>query len=229
MGASVVFSNAFRDKSRGDFVFEKMRQAIQDGKYAQGERVREEEIAKSMGVSRTPVREALGKLQAHGFLEFASGRGLVIAQLDPHQVAELYAMRELLEGAGARWAAQYATPSEIVHLREILSELATTMSNPARSKELNRMFHRDICLAAHNRYMLQSLNTLNYGLALIPGTTFSLAGRAQSAHREHIKLVDAIEKRDQDLAERLAREHIREAGRLRVKMMFSESARIARL
>src|SRR5690349_21508614 len=95
-----------RTQSRGDFVFESLRDAIWDGRIGRGERVREEEIARNLGVSRTPVREALQRLQQRGLLVVGAGRGLVVNELRHDQVIELYAMREILEGSSARFAAQ---------------------------------------------------------------------------------------------------------------------------
>ena len=94
-----------RTRSRADFVYENLRDAISDGRIAGGERVREEEVARNLGVSRTPVREALQRLQQRGLLSFGPTRGLVVAQLSHQQVVELYAMREILEGSAARFAA----------------------------------------------------------------------------------------------------------------------------
>src|SRR5215510_6595113 len=91
-----------RTRSRADFVFETLRDAISEGRIAKGERVREEEIARNLGVSRTPVREALQRLQQRGLLVFGPGRGLAVAELNQQQVIELYAMREILEGSAAR-------------------------------------------------------------------------------------------------------------------------------
>src|SRR4051795_12660240 len=84
-------------RSRGDFVYESLRDAIWDGRIAIGERVREEEIARNLGVSRTPVREALQRLHQRGLLVFGAARGLTVASLSQHQVLQLYAMREILE------------------------------------------------------------------------------------------------------------------------------------
>jgi DNA-binding GntR family transcriptional regulator len=213
-------ANSFRDTSRGEYVYRALRDAIGRGQYRQGERIREEDIAKSMGVSRTPVREALRRLQTRGLLELAAGRGLVVAELSRQQVLELYAMRELLEGAAARLAAQHATETEVAYLRHLLKELRTETS-PKRLADLNRVFHHAICDAAHNRYMQQSLNDLGDALALLRDTTFAVVGRPKTADIEHVAIVDAIEKHDPDVAERAARDHIRQAQQLRMQLLAS--------
>src|SRR3954466_7612889 len=114
-----------RTRSRADFVYESLRDAISDGRIAGGERVREEEVARNLGVSRTPVREALQRLQQRGILILGPGRGLVVAQLSHEQVVELYAMREILEGSAARFAAMHATADEIATLYQLQEQLRT--------------------------------------------------------------------------------------------------------
>jgi DNA-binding GntR family transcriptional regulator len=214
-------ANGFRDTSRGEYVYQKMRALIRKGRYQQGERIREEQIAMALGVSRTPVREALGRLQTRGLLDFAVGRGLIVSELSKQQVLELYSMRELLEGAAARFAAQHATPTEIDYLHHVLKKFRSDANDPYLLASINREFHQIICDAAHNRYLSQSLNDLADALALLPNTTFSVEGRQQSADSEHTMIVESIEKRDPDAAEMAAREHIRNSQRVRMGMLFT--------
>src|ERR1700741_959347 len=118
-----VFNQAMlRTGSRADFVFESLRDAIWDGRIARGVRIREEEIARNLGVSRTPVREALQRLQQRGLLVVGAGRGLVVAELTHLQVVELYGMREILEGSAARFAARHASDTEIEMLHRLQRE-----------------------------------------------------------------------------------------------------------
>jgi DNA-binding GntR family transcriptional regulator len=120
---AVFDESMLRTGSRADFVFETLRDAIWDGRIARGVRIREEEIARNLGVSRTPVREALQRLQQRGLLVVGAGRGLVVAELSHLQVVELYAMREILEGSAARFAAQHASDTEIEILHRLQREL----------------------------------------------------------------------------------------------------------
>src|SRR5690348_11814344 len=94
-GLTALDDEAARGRSRADAVFESLRDAIWTGRIGAGERIREEEIARNLGVSRTPVREALQRLQQRGLLAVGA-RGLVVSQLSNSQVLELYAMREIL-------------------------------------------------------------------------------------------------------------------------------------
>src|SRR5215510_7621675 len=146
---TAIDEEALRTRSRADFVYESLRDAIWDGRIAVGERVREEDVARNLGVSRTPVREALQRLQQRGLLVLGPGRRLVVAQLGHDEVVELYAMREILEGSAARFAAERATPEEIVTLYQLQEQLKSAERD--LHVTLNRRFHQAIYEAAHNR------------------------------------------------------------------------------
>ena len=212
---TAIDAEALRTRSRGDFVYESLRDAISDGRIAVGERVREEEIARNLGVSRTPVREALQRLHQRGLLVFGNGRGLVVAELSQHQVLQLYAMREILEGSAARFAAQHADATDIAILYRQQKELAEAKPDALLLVTLNRRFHQAIYEAAHNQYLMQTLNMLHDSLALLHNATFRVPSRRSESDEEHRRIVAAIEKRDPDAAEQAAREHIRQAQRTR--------------
>src|SRR3954469_13140734 len=129
---------ALRTRSRAEFVYESLRDAISDGRIAGGERVREEEVASTLGVSRTPVREALQRLQQRGLLVVGAGRGLMVARLSQQQVVELYAMRQILEGSAARFAALHATPAEIEILYQLQEQLKDSEGDTLLHTSLNR-------------------------------------------------------------------------------------------
>jgi len=212
---TAIDAEALRTRSRGDFVYESLRDAISDGRIAVGERVREEEIARNLGVSRTPVREALQRLHQRGLLVFGNGRGLVVAELSQHQVLQLYAMREILEGSAARFAAQHANATDVTILYRQQKELAEAKPDALLLVTLNRRFHQAIYEAAHNQYLMQTLNMLHDSLALLHNATFRVPSRRSESDEEHRRIVAAIEKRDPDAAEEAAREHIRQAQRTR--------------
>jgi DNA-binding GntR family transcriptional regulator len=204
-----------RTRSRADFVYETLRDAISDGRIPGGGRVREEEVARNLGVSRTPVREALQRLQQRGLLVLGPGRGLVVAQLGHDEVVELYAMREILEGSAARFAAMHATNEEVAKLHELQKQMGTADGDAHVT--LNRCFHQAIYEAAHNRYLMQTLESLHDSLALLRSATMRLPHRQRDSHEERRRIIAAIEKRDPVRAEEAAREHIRQAQRTRFK------------
>ena len=217
-----------RNRSRADFVYETLRDAISDGRIPGGGRVREEEVARNLGVSRTPVREALQRLQQRGLLVAGpGGRGLVVAQLGHDEVVELYAMREILEGSAARFAAERATPEEIATLYRLQEQLKAAEGDPMLHITLNRRFHQTIYEAAHNRYLMQTLESLNDLLALLRSTTMRLPHRQRDSHEERRRIIAAIEKRDPVLAEREAREHILQAQRTRFESAAAGEAGVS--
>lgn len=203
----------------GEAVFRALCQALRDGAYRPGDRLVEDEVAQRLSVSRTPVREALGRLLAKGLVEHAGGRGLVVRRPDAAEVLELYAMREILEGAAARLAATQASGPEIDTLRDLATAFADQAADPRAMARLNRLFHEGIVRAARNRFLDGALREMQDAIALLGPTTFLVDGRPATAVAEHDAVVAAIAARDADGAEQIARAHIREALRARLKLM----------
>ncbi|WP_423066082.1 GntR family transcriptional regulator [Devosia sp. CN2-171] len=195
---------------------------IRDGVYAPGEPIREEEVAKRLGMSRTPVREAMGRLQEKGLLQAAQGRGLAVSTLSMEQLFELYAMRGELEALVARFAAQHATSYEIANLRNLNEQFA--ISQLAReAARRNRSFHAALYDAARNRYLRAAVEDLHETIALLPTTTFTDQARLPKAVEEHVALIEAIAARNADVAAELARRHIAESLTVRLKLIHDRS------
>jgi DNA-binding GntR family transcriptional regulator len=203
----------------GEAVFRALRESLRSGLYRPGDRLREEEVATRLQVSRTPVREAFGRLVSKGLVVPGQGRGLIVRRLDTAEVVELYAMREILEAAAARLAARHASEPEIESLRDIESQFAVVGSDPQAMARLNRLFHESIFAASRNRYLDSALQELQDAIALLGRTTYSVDGRPGAASREHAELIEAIAAHDGDRAEAIARAHIRESLRARLRLM----------
>lgn len=200
--------------------YTRIRDAIERHQYQPGERMREADLAKSLGISRTPTRDALKQLEVEGLLEAAPRRGLVVATLDQQHLTEIYALRDVLEALAARLAARQASEAEISTLRANLERQAETSSDDIDALiRLNSQFHNTVYRASRNRYLVDALHALQTPLALVPGTTYSDPGRPAQALRQHQRLVDAIEQRDQDQAEAVAREHMRDGERIRLQRL----------
>ncbi len=221
-------AKAARDRAEplSTMVYRSLVDRLRAGTLAPGSRLREEDIAAELGVSRTPVREALTRFQVRG-LAGASSYGLTVTELDRRQVRELYAMRAVLEGAAARFAAENASAADLVairHAAEIFEEEAHDAASLARA---NAAFHESIYQTARNDYLMRMLEDLNDSLALLPRTTFQIPGRSEEAKREHAAILDAIERRDADAAEQAMRNHMHKALAGRLKLQFSLVARPA--
>jgi len=191
--------------------------AIDTGIYKPGARLVESELAERFGVSRTPIREALQRLETQSLLT-RDGRSLIVASLDHNQLAELYVVRTELEGLAARLAAQHATPEEIRVLRDMVTSDRALIDDPGALARANRRFHKQIHLASHNRYLVQQLDLVHRSMALLASTSLAAVGRPLTALAEHDQIVSAFEARDGDAAYRALKEHISRAFETRLKL-----------
>ncbi|MEO1710892.1 MAG: GntR family transcriptional regulator [Pseudomonadota bacterium] len=182
-------------------IFEVVQSEILEGLLQPGDRVKEASLAQRFGLSRTPVREALRRLETRGLLIHEPHRGMVVAKLDASAVGELYAMRGLLDGAAARLAAQHASAVEIAAMERQVERDAGLVSDPARLAHANRAFHAAILRAAHNRFLMKASDTLAEALALLGPTTLAMPDRAEQSIVEHRAIVSAIKARSADAAE----------------------------
>ncbi len=196
--------------------------AIDTGIYRPGDRLVESELAERFGVSRTPIREALQRLETQSLLS-RDGRSLIVASLDHNQTAELYVVRGELEGLAARLAARHATPEEIRVLREMVSADDALVGDPTALARSNRRFHKQIHLSSHNRFLVQQLDLVHRSMALMATTSLAAEGRGEIAQAEHDRIVARIEARDEAGAEEALRSHISLAFVTRLKQ---EAARL---
>jgi DNA-binding GntR family transcriptional regulator len=199
-----------------DIAYDRFRRALRSGELKPGARLLEVSLAQSFGMSRTPVRQAMQRLQAEGLVMYAPPRGLCVATYSPAQIDELYEMREALEGTAARLAAQHAGPAEAAFLQTMAQAEGLLQEPPETIAEQNRRFHQAIHEATHNRHLLRAIGTMADALLLLGRTTLSVPGRAAEARREHMAVADAIAMHDPAAAEAAARSHIRAAYRARL-------------
>lgn len=192
-------------------------EAIDVGDYKPGDRLVENELAERFGVSRTPIREALQRLETQSLLA-RDGRSLIVASLDHNQMAELYAVRAELEGLAAQLAARHATDEEMRVLRDMVEEDRALINDPNALAQANRRFHRQIHLASHNRFLVQQLNLLHQSMALMATTSLAAEGRSAKALDEHDAIVRAIETRDEKAARDKLKSHISKAFVTRLKL-----------
>ncbi len=191
---------------------------IDSGELGPGSRLTETDLATRLGISRTPVREALHRLHAMGLAEHGPQRGLIVAHLTYDQTRQLFAVREGLEGMATRLAAEHATRAEINVLRELVAA-DRNHTDPVELQARNKILHRQIVQASHNQFMIETLNNLRIHMSLLPGSTYSLPERIESAQRGHEEIVEAIAQGDGERAEQAARRHIAEGYQFRLKMI----------
>src|SRR5262245_32449004 len=193
-----------------DSVYQTLREAIVEGQLRSGDSLIEWHVARQFGTSRTPVREALLRLEAEGYASRVPRRGLVVRQISEHEVREVYAVRTALEALAAREAASEALPSDIAHMRWVNQRLAEALdaADFARVPRLTNEFHQALASAAHNSMLRRFIIQAQDWTRRVGTPTVSLPGRRGAAVEEHGRLIDAIAARDSATAERLAREHM---------------------
>ena len=192
-------------------------EAVDRGDLAPGQRLVETELAERLGVSRTPVREALQRLEAHGVVT-REGRSLKVATLDHSELGELYEVRQVVEGLAARLAARHAAPEEVEVLRGMVEADRALLDDPTALALSNRRFHRQMHRASHNRYLIQMLESIRRSMVLLSSTTLISPGRGTESLAEHDRIVTAIEARDEGAAQAAAEAHISNAYRTRLTL-----------
>lgn len=205
-----------KDNTQFHAAYRDIKQKILSGFFSSDARLREMEISKLIGMGRTPVREALKRLEDERLLTHEPRRGLVITRIDKQGVTELYAMREVLEGAAAEFAARHATDAEIDNMQSILEQSEQPDSDPVR---MNLQFHEAIYGAAHNQHLIRTLQSISDTTFLLGRSTLQSPQRAQKAVEEHRQILAAIRDRDPQAASTAAKNHIRQAFLERLKML----------
>jgi len=214
-------SNGHRPLS--ETAYQNLRQAIFSGRFRPGDRLLEGELAASLGISRTPLREAMQRLEAEGLLTAAPRRGLVVTELERDEIAALYAVREVLEGLAGSLAAQHASSPEIDAMRELLDRQARASKHDAESlAQLNKQFRELVHLASRNKFLISALETLEIPVAALPSPAFATSGHGAAAHRDHAELLKAIEKRDSERAAELSSAHMAAMARLQILMLSGD-------
>ena len=200
-------SVSFRDQA-----YAALKQAIQDADiYGQTAEIRldERQLADALGVSRTPIREAMTLLEQEGFLRTEPRRGVFIVRKTKKQIVEMIEMWAALESMAARLATLNATDADIAALRRMFDEFRTT--TPAEHideySEANIAFHQAIIGLSGSHLMGKTIENLFVHVRAIRKMTISQSDRAARSIVDHLRIIEALEKRDTELAERLVRQH----------------------
>ena len=208
-----------------ELVFESLREAIISGKLAAGERLMEIQMAEEMGVSRTPVREAIRKLELEGLVVMIPRKGAYIAGLSLKDIADVFEIRSALEGLAAELAAERITDNELEDLERHLVKI----SEESETGDLDKVvatdtdFHSLIYKASRNQRLSQIINNLREQIQRFRTTSLSYPGRMKAAVEEHRKIVEALSMRDGELARRLAFEHIENAESSMMSMIQQDN------
>lgn len=191
-------------------VFNKLREDILSGVYHENEELKENSIGLELGVSRTPVREALRQLELEGLVTMIPNKGAYVTGITSKDIHDIYMIRSYLEGLCAKWACEHIMDAQIEALDEILylSEFHQKKGHHDQMVELDNKFHELIYEASGSKILYHVLSDFHHYVERIRKITLAMPSRATKSSEEHAAILDAIKKRDGALAEELAHEHI---------------------
>jgi DNA-binding GntR family transcriptional regulator len=204
-----------------DEATQSLRDAILDGRLGGGARLRQIELADRLGISRTPIREALGRLQQEGLIELLPRGGLRVTQLNADEAVELYDLREVLDGLAARLAAGRADAAALARVERALSRMAECVArgDPGPWFKAHVAFHEEIVRIAGNRPLGRLSSLVRLSIRHFHPLLLRTPSRLEDAYREHRAVFEALAARDGDAAERLARAHIANAKEIVLEAM----------
>lgn len=193
-----------------DKVFTRLRDDILSGNYKVNEELKEVAIGKQLGVSRTPVREALRQLELEGLVTIIPNKGAYVRGITQADIHDIFIIRTYLEGLCAKWACRYATDEELDTLDEIicLAEFNATRNRYEQMAELDSKFHETLYNACGSKMLRHILRDFHQYVESVRKQTLSRSERACAAIEEHKAILEAIKNRDEELAEKLSNEHI---------------------
>jgi DNA-binding GntR family transcriptional regulator len=206
-----VFGELSERRTMTDVVYEQLRTAIVELRIPPGEPLREADIAQGLSVSKTPVREALGRLEQDGLVELNSFRSAVVTGYTARDLQEIYELREIIEVAAARSAAESMSDEGLADLGRIASECARLKAEGGGPELVRLISELDTVLygEVRNRRLRAILENLAAHLARIGRLTTEIPGRIEASVHEHAQIYEAIKRRDPENAERFMRQHIR--------------------
>lgn len=196
---------------KSDKVYDTLLDKIVNGDFPPGDRLVAGDLATKLGVSKTPVREALGRLENRGLVDILPGKGSFVTQLTEKDVTEIYEVREVIEGLAARKVASGADRNEeldeLISLGQYLEESFEDQDWDAYN-ELDAKFHYLLANMSGNKRLSDILQDIRYQSRLLMTRSIKIPGRAKNSILEHKKILEAIKQGKPDLAETRAREHV---------------------
>lgn len=209
-----------------ELVLEAIREAIIDGKLQPRERLMEIQLAEELGVSRTPVREALRKLELEGFIVMVPRKGAYVADLSYKDIADVFEIRAALEGLAAGLAAERITEEELEEMGRLLVEKgeAVAANDIDRCVEVDTKFHENLYKASRNDRLITILSNLREQIQRFRLTSLSYPGRMRQSWDEHRVIVEMLEARDISAVRQLATEHIENAENVLLDALKKEGS-----
>ena len=191
-------------------VFHTIRENILSGQYTTDEELKEKTIGEELGVSRTPVREALRQLELEGLVTIIPNKGAYVVGISRKDIRDIYEIRSRLEGLCARWTANNITKEQLDELEEniYLSDFHSAKGNTEQVVELDNKFHEILYNASGSRELRHVLLDFHHYVQRVRKITLAVPARAAGSNEEHRKIVEALKLHDAEEAEKLANEHM---------------------
>jgi len=210
-----------------ELVLDAIRSAIMDGTLQPRERLMEIQMAEELGVSRTPIREALRKLELEGFIVMVPRKGAYVSDLSFKDIADVFEIRAALEGLAAGLAAERITEEELEEMERLLVEKreAITHDDIKRLVEVDTSFHELMYKASRNERLGTIISNLREQIQRFRLTSLSYPGRNKESLEEHKKIAEAIQSRDAQIARQLAQEHIENAENILIECLKIEHSK----
>lgn len=211
-----------RSAATSESAYKALREAILQQVLVPGARLAEEEVARNFGISRTPIREAILRLEAEGLAERVSGRTALVTEIRPQEIVEIYEVRSAIDGLAAELAAARIAPPALSSLEWTNEEMraAGGSGDFTRMAALNLQFHEELAKASGNGFLLRQLVAVHDRVRRFPGTTFAHGTRWQSAVSEHEEILGALRAQDAARAGDLARAHMNAARDVRIALLY---------
>lgn len=205
-----LFDQKKENRSLTSIIFDRIREDILNNKYKVGEKIVEAKLADELGVSRTPVREALKQLELDGLVENIPNRGVVVKGITNQDIADIYTIRMEIEGIAAKWCVERMDDNHIDTLKEIyeLMEFYTFKKDVEKCFELNTKFHETIYMATKSRYLEHVLKDFQIFMKSTRIKSLKTEGRMDNSLEEHRLILEALVNRDQELAVERIKKHI---------------------
>jgi DNA-binding GntR family transcriptional regulator len=219
-----LWSQQVVDGATSDLVYRVLQEAIIVSDLPAGQWLGEVQLARLFDVSRTPVREAILRLEADHLAVRVPRRGLVVSKITPQETIDVYVVREAIDGLAAALAAEMATPAEISNLEWISEQFARAAEAGGLDAlaETNLRFHEAIAAASRNALLIAFVKHIHRLVRRFHTTTFGHPGRAEEAAAAHRAVVQAIADRDPERARAMAMKDMAVARRIRVAMLQDE-------
>ncbi len=218
-----LFDQKKENKSLTSLIFDKIREDILNGRYETGDKLVENKLAEELGVSRTPVREALKQLELDGLVDNIPNRGVVVKGITKDDIDDILTIRLCIEGLVGEWAAQRVLNDELKDLEEIydLMEFYTFKGDVEKIFELNTKFHETLYKATKSRYLESMLKDFQLFIKTARSNSLKSEGRLSMALKEHKAILEGLKEKHPEKTKDALVQHISESNK-NIKILLSK-------